>query len=208
MTTAEIYEIIGYAGSLLVAVSLTMKSILKLRIYNLIGALLFTVYGILIGAYPVLAVNGFITIVNIYYLIDLFNTHEKFDLIEIISKNDGLLQKFVETYNEDIRKFFPKFNSGLLSELKCIMIFRNLIPTGFLLYKLTEPNTAFIEVDYVTPDYRDLKNGKFLFINESDFFKTNGIKKVITQSYHSSHKKYLLNVGFVENNGAYSLEIT
>ena len=35
---------------------------------NLIGALLFTAYGLIINAYPVAAVNAFIVLVNIYYL--------------------------------------------------------------------------------------------------------------------------------------------
>ena len=61
-------EIIGYAGSLLVAVSLMMSSLVRLRWINLGGALAFAVYGWLVGAYPVLAVNGFIVLVNVYYL--------------------------------------------------------------------------------------------------------------------------------------------
>ena len=62
-------EIIGYAASILVAISLTMSQILKLRIYNLIGALAFCIYGFLIPAYPIFFVNGFIVCINIYYLV-------------------------------------------------------------------------------------------------------------------------------------------
>ena len=50
MDSSLIYEIIGYAASLLVALSLTMKSLQKLRIINMIGAIVFIVYGLLIGA--------------------------------------------------------------------------------------------------------------------------------------------------------------
>ncbi len=55
-----IYEIIGYTASILVAVSLMMRSVFKLRVINLPGAVAFTAYGLLIGAYPVAAVNFFI----------------------------------------------------------------------------------------------------------------------------------------------------
>ena len=62
------FEMLGYLASVFVAASLTMRSLTKLRVINLIGALLFTAYGLIINAYPVAAVNAFIVLVNIYYL--------------------------------------------------------------------------------------------------------------------------------------------
>jgi hypothetical protein len=63
-----IYEIIGYTASALVAISLMMSSIFKLRVINLIGAALFTLYGLLIGAYPVAVLNFTIVLIDLYYL--------------------------------------------------------------------------------------------------------------------------------------------
>ena len=62
------FEMLGYLASVFVAVSLMMRSLTKLRVINLIGSVLFTAYGLIIGAYPVAVVNGFIVLVNIYYL--------------------------------------------------------------------------------------------------------------------------------------------
>jgi len=62
------FETLGYLASIFVAVSLMMRSLTKLRVINLIGALLFTAYGLIIAAYPVAVVNGFIVLVNLYYL--------------------------------------------------------------------------------------------------------------------------------------------
>jgi hypothetical protein len=45
-----------------------MRSLNKLRVINLSGSLLFTVYGFTIGAYPVAVLNAFIVLVNIFYL--------------------------------------------------------------------------------------------------------------------------------------------
>ena len=75
----QVVEIIGYAASVLVAISLMMSAIVKLRIINLIGCIFFTVYGVIIGAYPVAIVNGFIGLVNIYYLFEIFSSKEYFD---------------------------------------------------------------------------------------------------------------------------------
>ena len=60
MDTHLLYELIGYLASVLVALSLTMRSILRLRLINLLGAAFFTVYGLLITAYPVAFLNGLI----------------------------------------------------------------------------------------------------------------------------------------------------
>lgn len=62
------FEMLGYLASVFVAASLTMRSLTRLRVINLIGSLLFTAYGLIISAYPVAVVNAFIVLVNIYYL--------------------------------------------------------------------------------------------------------------------------------------------
>ena len=41
METINFYELLGYSASILVALSLSMRSLLKLRVINLTGAILF-----------------------------------------------------------------------------------------------------------------------------------------------------------------------
>ncbi|MCG3723159.1 hypothetical protein EXA23_02370 [Vibrio cincinnatiensis] len=64
-------EIMGYAASIMVAISLTMKDIVKLRILNFIGCSLFVAYGLMIDALPVVATNAFIACVNVYFLVKM-----------------------------------------------------------------------------------------------------------------------------------------
>jgi uncharacterized protein with PQ loop repeat len=64
-------EWIGYLASILIAISLTMTSIVPLRIINSIGCFLFVIYGIYVGVYPVAIANGVIIIINIYNLYKL-----------------------------------------------------------------------------------------------------------------------------------------
>jgi len=65
-------EIMGYAASVMVAISLTMKDIVKLRVLNFIGCTLFAAYGLMIDALPVVATNGFIAVVNVYFLLKMY----------------------------------------------------------------------------------------------------------------------------------------
>ena len=62
-------EIIGYIGTGLVILSMTMSSLTKLRIFNMAGAVFSTVYALLITAYPVALLNAVLTAINLYHLI-------------------------------------------------------------------------------------------------------------------------------------------
>ncbi|BDY03488.1 hypothetical protein [Ferrimonas sp. YFM] len=70
-----IWDWVGYAASIVVAISLTMADIKKLRWWNLLGAALFVLYGWAIAAYPVMLVNAFIVIIDAYYLVKIYR-HE------------------------------------------------------------------------------------------------------------------------------------
>ncbi|MFG1495085.1 hypothetical protein ABMA57_00540 [Saccharospirillum sp. HFRX-1] len=61
-------EIYGYIGSVLIAISLMMGDIRKLRWINLIGAGTFASYGLMIQAWPVALLNGFIVLIDIVHL--------------------------------------------------------------------------------------------------------------------------------------------
>lgn len=63
-------EFVGYLGAFFIVISFLMKGIIKLRLTNTIGCVLFVVYGILLHySYPVIITNISITIINLYYLL-------------------------------------------------------------------------------------------------------------------------------------------
>ncbi|OOF42054.1 hypothetical protein BKK49_03735 [Rodentibacter rarus] len=64
----NLIELLGYIATFFVAVSFLFKSIVHLRIVNSIGAVLFVIYGMIIGAYPVAVLNAFLVFVNLYQL--------------------------------------------------------------------------------------------------------------------------------------------
>jgi len=76
-------EIIGYVGSVLIGLSLTMNNIKRLRWINLFGAGTFATYGALISAWPVLFLNGFIVLTDIWYLYRMSRKKAFFSLLPI-----------------------------------------------------------------------------------------------------------------------------
>jgi len=61
-------EWLGYLSSVIVAISLTMSSITRLRWLNLVGGISFAIYGFMIGSFPVGLLNVFMIGVNLYHL--------------------------------------------------------------------------------------------------------------------------------------------
>lgn len=192
----EWYQIIGYTGSALVAVSLMMKNILHLRRVNLIGASIFATYGFLVGAYPVLILNSFISLIDIYYLYEMNKKKELFSLMPVLDNRHLYLNKFLAYHHKDILKYFPDFKNDELAGANCFFILRNLMPVGLFIYREMSKTQIKIIIDYSIPDYRDYKNAKFIYHAESDFLKERGYNELITESSVKIHQKYLLNIGF------------
>ena len=64
MTKEMIIEAVGYLGSFLVLVSFLMTSVVKLRIVNTIGSLIFMIYALIIKSYPTAVMNACLVLIN------------------------------------------------------------------------------------------------------------------------------------------------
>ena len=63
------YEVIGVCASVIVLISFLLKGEEKIRIVNLIGAILFVIYGLLIHAFSVWFLNSALVLAHLYKLI-------------------------------------------------------------------------------------------------------------------------------------------
>ena len=62
-------EIIGLLGTVFVLISFFMKDVKKIRCVNIIGAILFVIYGAIINAVATWVLNGVLIVVHIVFLI-------------------------------------------------------------------------------------------------------------------------------------------
>ena len=147
-------ELVGYLASALVAVSLLTSNVLRLRVLNLAGALVFVAYAALTGAWPVLAVNLFVACIDLWYIISL---KAKKDIFKLMPVNTGnpLLANFLAYHARGIWQFFPDFDLARLKDPRCVFILRNLLPVGLFIYTGERPEIK-IHLDFVAEDYRDL----------------------------------------------------
>ncbi|MFP4556750.1 MAG: hypothetical protein ACLFNU_07755 [Bacteroidales bacterium] len=194
----SILEWIGYLASVIIALSMAMSSIVKFRVINLIGAALFSTYGFLIGSLPVGILNGFIVAVDIYYLISIFSKKEVFETLEIRNDNRYLL-RFLSFHDSEIQKYFPGFTYKPEVNTVSFFILRNMSVAGVFLAHRHEENILKVGLDFVIPEYRDFKNGRFVYNNLRNKFIEAGFTKVVASKSSKHHEKYLKKLGFVEN---------
>jgi hypothetical protein len=62
-------EIWGYISMVFVLLSMLMKDMKKLRIINSISCAMFIIYGVVLGAYPIVLLNVLVILINLYRLI-------------------------------------------------------------------------------------------------------------------------------------------
>ncbi len=191
---------IGYFASGIIALSMTMNSIVKFRWINLIGASTFAFYGFLIEAFPVMVLNGFIVVVDIYYLSLIYTKKQLFDTLEIRGDNKYLL-KFLEFHKEDISKFFPDFIYKPEMNTISFIVLRNMAVAGIFLGHKENDNTIVVGLDYTVPEYRDYKNGKFVLARLKDTFKSDGYQNIIAEGGAENHNRYLKKLGFTSASG-------
>ena len=65
------YEILGTIASCVIMLAFVLNGEKRIRIVDLIGAVLFIVYGVLIKSFSVVFLNGCLTFVQIYKLLKL-----------------------------------------------------------------------------------------------------------------------------------------
>lgn len=193
----QVVELIGYAGSVLVATSLMMNNIWRLRWINLVGASTFATYGLLIEAWPVVGLNSFIAAVDIVYLVILSRKKDSFSFFEV-ALDSAFLKEFLAFWSQDIGRFFPAFDPESLVDPEIRLILRNMLPVGVFVWEDGGDGIAEIRLDYVVPDYRDFKNARFVYCSTHRRLKENGFRFFAATSDIPAHQRFLRKVGFKE----------
>jgi len=188
-------ELFGYAASLVIAVSLMMSSLLRLRCINLIGATSFAIYGLLIHAYPVAVLNSLIVCVNLYHLRRMLRAKRYYQLLPLRPDSD-FLAYFLEFYRADIKRILPDFKYQLVANQVTLFILHDCEPVGVFIAAQKPGGVLHVTLDFVIPNYRDLHIGRFLFVEQAEYFRELGIKEIAITPRTKEFGTYLVEVGF------------
>lgn len=199
MDTRTLLELFGYLGSCMVVVSMLMTSVVKLRIINALGSLISGIYALLVGAVPLMLMNGCLVVINVFNLVKLLKSEQDYDLLRSDEK-DASVQYFLSRYMEDIQSFFPDFPAqGVLLDTVYLVYCQGSL-AGILMGRTPEEGKLDVYLDYTTPAYRDCSAGRYLYAR----LAVQGVKQLrYARKNTPAHEAYLSKMGFTQENGTY-----
>lgn len=192
----DFIQILGYAASFIIFISLTMKSIVKLRVLNAVGCVVFVVFAFKTNSWPAVVMNIGIVFIDMYYLYGILRKKDTFEMVEV-NKDNEVVKYFFEKNKVELDALFGE--NALADSENIALFFRNNDIAGFIAYSVQDyenKKRALITVDFVVPKYRDLAVGKHFFIEDVDYWKERGCTALVSENSASSHIAYLKRLGF------------
>ena len=199
MNTSTLIEAVGYLGSALVLVSFLMSSVVKLRVVNTVGSLVFAIYALIIHSYPTAVMNFALVCINLRFLWKLRHQDPSYRLLTL-RPEEGYVQDFLQRCAEDIALCFPQRRPEEMEPNRVYMVFHGSEPAGILLGR-EEGGVLNVGLDYSTPAYRDCSVGAFLLEN---------LQRPLRIRYgdaEAAHLPYLKRLGFTERDHVWEKQL-
>ena len=193
MEAGTLYTLIGYLGSAFVVTSLAMRSILKLRLIGLAGAVTFVTYGYLIDAWPIVWTNVVIVLIHLHFLREIRKTDEYFKILEV-RRESNYLRYFLDHFAADIESAWPGFRYEPDDDTLTLFILRDLVPAGLFVARVLDADTLELELDYAIPGYRDFKIGRYLY--SGHVLRDLGYSAIVARTQGDRAGDYLSRMGF------------
>jgi hypothetical protein len=193
-------DLLGYGASVVIVISLLMKSVLRLRLFGLVGGILFFIYGLLLQSVPIAGLNLINTFINLYFIVQMLTVKTYFKLLEVDRKS-SYLKSFLEFHQSDIARFFPNFQFNPERADLVYLILRDLLPVGLFVTERDASGREVVRLDYVIAGYRDSRAGKFLYNELAQQLPPRGITTLYSVPGGEEHGAYLKRMGFVPQGG-------
>lgn len=188
-------EILGYVASAIVVTSLTMSSVVRLRVLSLCGSLTFFAYGVLIESTPIMLTNVAIAAINVWFLSKEFRSGGIDLSVSKIRADSPFLLDFISFHAADIGRFQPDFAMPVGDHVVALLLTRDGLPAGTLIGR-QDDHVLHVDLDYVLAAYRDSRLGDWLYRDESKVFRSLGITQLCAEATTDTHDRYLQRMGF------------
>jgi hypothetical protein len=191
--SAYYIEGLGYVASFIILVSLTMKSIVKLRWINAAGSALFVLFAFLTRSTPTVVMNLGIIFIDLWYVSRMSRAKSVYELVPA-EQGSAYLDFF---YRQNKVEIDETFGPDALAHAEGFSYFvcDNEI-AGLFAWKENSPTECRIMIDFVTPRYRDTKIGSYFFEKQLPSFRNKGYTRFVYSSVGQKHWKYLGKIGF------------
>ncbi|HET8593609.1 MAG TPA: hypothetical protein VFM07_00065 [Intrasporangium sp.] len=197
-------EAVGWLGVAVLLLALAQPRVLRLRVVSLVGCVLLATYGALRHVWPVLGLGVVLTLVNLREFVRLKRAQHDATAFEVlgVDGDDEYLRHVLRVHEADIRQFNPEFVHDPFSDDIAYLILRGDETVGVVLMRDAGHRTAQLVLDYVSPRYRDLSPGEFIFGPDGPF-RRRGYRRVLIPT--DMVEPYYERLGFRRDGDAFVL---
>jgi hypothetical protein len=175
-------DVLGWAGSALLIYSLMQARVLRFRLLNLVACLLLVAFNAVLGIWPMVVMNVVLSGINLWFIRRLAadrHSEGAFEVLEV-GPTDEYLRYTLRVHAGDIEKYQPGFVwDGMAPGHTAYLVQRGDETVGVVLVRDAGDGVAQVELDYVTPRFRDFSPGEFVF-RRSGLFSDRGFRTVVT----------------------------
>ena len=200
-------DALGWAGSALLVYSLMQARVLRFRILNLVACLVLVVFNGLLVIWPMVAMNVALSGINIYFirrLVSQRHDEKTFEVLEV-GANDEYLRHILRVHGADILKFQPDLVwDGAEPGRRAYLVQRDDETVGVVLAREEADGVLRVELDYVTPRFRDFSPGEFVW-RRSSLLHEQGFRRVVTPA--GMVNPYYDQIGFRRDGDVFLLDV-
>ncbi|MDP3891616.1 DUF4962 domain-containing protein, partial [Nocardioides sp.] len=173
-------DALGWGGSALLVYSLLQARVLRFRVLNLAACAVLVLFNGLLTIWPMVAMNLVLCAINVWFIVKLVRERHDVDVFEVlrVGPDDDYLRHMLRMHRADIERFQPGFVWEPSEDKLAYIVQRGDETVGVVLLRADGPD-ARVELDYVTPPYRDFTPGEFVW-RRSGLLTDAGFRKVIT----------------------------
>jgi hypothetical protein len=200
-------DALGWAGSALLVYSLLQARVLRFRILNLVACVVLVVFNGLLQIWPMVAMNVVLATINVWFIRKLLTERHDADAFTVVEvgPNDEYLRHVLRVHSADILRFQPDLVwDGAAPGRSAYLVLHGDETVGVVLLRDAGDGLAQIELDYVTPRFRDFSPGEFLW-RRSGVIQQDGFTRVVSPSQMVS--PYYDQVGFRREADVFVLDL-
>ncbi len=202
------WQIVGWAGSALVVLSLMQARVLRFRWLNLVGSVLATAFNAVFAIWPFVAMNGVIAIINVYWLRRLVRERHDEAVYAVVqlAPDDAYLAHVMAVHATDIAGYrsSPPAVGGAGEQLAFLVV-RGDEAVGVVLVSDLGAGVGHVDLDWVTPRFRDFTPGEFVY-RKSGVFAARGFQRLVAPG-GPGQADYLARVGFERSGDEWVREV-
>ncbi len=199
-------DILGWGGSALLVFSLLQARVLRFRALNLAATLILLLFNAVIEVWPMVGMNTVLAVINVVFIVRLLQERHDDESSRWWRSAPATTTCACAGHARRRHPQVParfRLGSGPPGSHAFVLVKRD-ETVGVVLLRRPTATSPRIELDYVTPKYRDFSPGEFVW-RRSGVLKDRGIRRVLTPP--GMMAAYYENVGFRRKGDRYALDL-